>query len=344
MKSNTTDSCTQKRKERVPVYDFLRAFGILCIIFAHTDPCQLLFQIRNFDVPLMVVLSGISFAIFSEKGYNGYLAYVRSRFNRLILPTWIFLLIYYIFLFSINRYVSFDIMVKSFFLLDGCGWGIWIIRVFWVVSLCAPAVRHFNKIVSNDYVYFAILFLVIMVFTLFLFHYDGTGFVYQYILLCSPYVVVFCYGVRISRYSRNTLLIHAVFFLIVCMVGVIYLYLINGSLVATQGYKYPPTMYYLSYALFISALLLALASKVPVKIQESFIVSSIASSSLWFYFWHWIVLFVVARFLGGQNFLIRYFFVVTITFFVVLLQRKSVDFILKNFCPQFCWCRKFFVC
>ncbi len=41
--------------------DFLRFVGLIMIIFAHVNPPAVLFQLRNFDVPLMVLISGVSF-------------------------------------------------------------------------------------------------------------------------------------------------------------------------------------------------------------------------------------------------------------------------------------------
>ena len=40
-------------------YDFLKFIGIFCIVFAHIGVSPYVFQIRNFDVPLMVLLGGM---------------------------------------------------------------------------------------------------------------------------------------------------------------------------------------------------------------------------------------------------------------------------------------------
>ncbi|SFK21637.1 hypothetical protein SAMN04488079_106193 [Methylophaga sulfidovorans] len=41
--------------------DLLRFIGLSMIIFAHVGPPSILFQLRNFDVPLMVLISGMSY-------------------------------------------------------------------------------------------------------------------------------------------------------------------------------------------------------------------------------------------------------------------------------------------
>ena len=70
--------------------DILRCIALIGIVVIHCEPESLwLRQIRNFDVPLMVFLSGVSYTL-SIKDENtlidgGYLKYVIKRFKRLIL-------------------------------------------------------------------------------------------------------------------------------------------------------------------------------------------------------------------------------------------------------------------
>ena len=58
--------------ERNTNYDLMRFIGISCIVLAHSSAPDIVDQLRNFDVPLMVVVSGISFVQFSSKNYNSY--------------------------------------------------------------------------------------------------------------------------------------------------------------------------------------------------------------------------------------------------------------------------------
>ena len=46
---------------RNPYIDFLRGFGLLLLVVAHTYSPEWLFQIRTFDVPLMVFVSGMCY-------------------------------------------------------------------------------------------------------------------------------------------------------------------------------------------------------------------------------------------------------------------------------------------
>ena len=58
--------------------DLLRFIGLSMIILAHVTPPDVIMQIRNFDVPLMVIISGISFAI-SFKNSEKFTIYVWKR-------------------------------------------------------------------------------------------------------------------------------------------------------------------------------------------------------------------------------------------------------------------------
>ena len=42
-----------------PYIDFLKTLGLFCIILAHVNAPGFVMQLRNFDVPLMVILSGM---------------------------------------------------------------------------------------------------------------------------------------------------------------------------------------------------------------------------------------------------------------------------------------------
>ena len=74
--------------------NFLKTIALLCIILAHVNPPTIVFQIRNFDVVLMMLISSY-LGLISKKNYN-YFSYILSRIKRLIIPTWIFLTIFFI--------------------------------------------------------------------------------------------------------------------------------------------------------------------------------------------------------------------------------------------------------
>jgi hypothetical protein len=82
----------------------------------------------------------------------------------------------------------------------------------------------------------------------------------------------------------------------------------------TQAFKYPPSLYFLSYGLFVSFLLYYLLNIEPIKnmLNHKFVLF-ISKVSLWLYFWYIIPIFII-RFFGESmplivnNFVTRFLF------------------------------------
>ena len=72
--------------------DKLKKLGLLLFFLAHVSPLVFLFQLRNFDVILMIIVSSILFFLSRKKLSFG--DYILKRFKRLVIPTWIFLTIF----------------------------------------------------------------------------------------------------------------------------------------------------------------------------------------------------------------------------------------------------------
>lgn len=141
-----------KNIERVKFVDYMRVLGLLLIILAHSQPNNIVFQIRTFDVPLMVYISAISFSK-SNKDYLSFShisSYFLKRIKRLVIPTWIFLIIF----FSISKIVnnvfpklfdySFYKIFSTFSLESGIGY-VWIIKVYLLIALVAPIIKWISK-------------------------------------------------------------------------------------------------------------------------------------------------------------------------------------------------------
>ena len=63
--------------------DILNFIGIICIIIAHTNPPKILFQIRNFDVILMCIIS--IFLFFNSNKKEKYISYIKKDINKKVL-------------------------------------------------------------------------------------------------------------------------------------------------------------------------------------------------------------------------------------------------------------------
>lgn len=112
--------------------DILRFIGLFLIILAHTNVPSIIFQLRNFDVPMMVLISGIVFSL-SYRATQNYPEYLWKRVKRLVLPVWIFLSLFFVFLFVFKNNdprLNIETVLNSYLFINGIGY-VWIIRVFY---------------------------------------------------------------------------------------------------------------------------------------------------------------------------------------------------------------------
>ncbi|UTA47595.1 acyltransferase [Simiduia sp. 21SJ11W-1] len=295
-RANLMDEGVVRMDARDNRIDILRFIGLAMIVLAHVNPPYALSQLRNFDVPLMVLLSGMSFGLSYRPG-EAFASYVYKRIKRLVFPVWIFLTGYFAVLFLIdsgNSDLTLAKIAGSYLLVDGIGY-MWIIKVFLLVALVSPLLHRFNEATGSAHVY--LLLLVAGIGTYELVRYltlpyisTGAGFVVSQVShYLIPYAMVFALGLRLIRLTHTQLLLAIAFFGVVFAAFAMYLYTSHGYIVPTQRFKYPPGIYYLSYAMVASLVLWLLIDKIAqlihlIKIQP--LVLFIARNSIWIYLWH----------------------------------------------------------
>lgn len=264
------------------------------IILAHVGPPKLIFQLRNFDVPLMVLASGMSFALSYRQ--EGYARYVWKRIKRLLFPVWVFLTGYFLFIYA-TGYISLPdthTIITSYLLTSGIGY-VWIIRIFLSVALVAPFIYSVSRKMASDALFFSALGAAYIGYELLLFISkpyltSPIGKLFEMaVLYVVPYAIVFAVGLRFETLSRRQVLGLAGAMLgVFCMMGT-FLFFHTGKMVATQAFKYPPSAYYLSYALAVSGFLWLVLDYVSAGAKESKFwkpVLFIARNSFWIYLWH----------------------------------------------------------
>lgn len=180
--------------------DLLRFISLTCIIIAHINPSPLLFQLRNFDVPLMVFLSGVAYRISGGKN-DGFWHYALKRFKRLILPVWAFLLAYdCIIWIKDGEMLSLMTMVRYYTMMTP--WFVWIIRVFFVIALIAPLVS--SAIINCGKRSFMLWSVVVLVafeaFCMSVFSHFRFS---EYVLMNIPYLIVFALGLKIKDFTAK---------------------------------------------------------------------------------------------------------------------------------------------
>lgn len=263
------DSILLKRDNKV---DLLRCIGLSFIILAHVSPPKWLFEIRSFDVVLMIFISGISYSYSKEQPYR---QYIIKRAKRSIIPAWIYLIAYFPFfnalkiLFSLEGiHFSLKDYVGSFTLISGIGL-VWIFRVFFLMAMIGPLLRKMiAKIGYHRYflllIPYYILYDRLAVYVIS----NGHGVIMQainhFVLYLLGYGGIYGIGIIVRRLERKVCLMAAVFYTVL-YAGFYFRYGMSMT-----AYKYPPRVYYLLYGIMVSLILyLCLDIKIFAHIRDS---------------------------------------------------------------------------
>lgn len=290
---NSAISITQS--QRIDSIDVLRFIAILGIIIIHCDPqCFFVRQLRNFDVPLMVFLAGVSYGMSSKKRKSSYGDYIWKRFKRMVLPTWIFLLLMTLVTFLTTKSLPEKEWLISTFSLTTRTWYVWIIRVLFIMAVVAPLAipcidRRFT--VRKYWIIGIIALIAIELMP------HSPEWLPLYLLLeFIPFFLIFVLGCEVNHFSKKQLLLMAAFSFLVYMIYAVVLYICQSQLVNTQIDKYPPRIYYISYSLACITILWVLKDKIVTlcdKIKVTKLFCFIGSHTLWIYFWHIAILHIM---------------------------------------------------
>jgi peptidoglycan/LPS O-acetylase OafA/YrhL len=330
-------------------FDILKATGLFCIILAHVNPGKLILQLRNFDVPLMVIVSGALFYYSSSNKHYSFWEYLKLRIIRLIAPVWFFLVFFFVsayvisFLEGENYPFSLKKILGSFLLLDGIGY-VWIVRVFILVAAISIFLLKLQRYLASDsrflsaifafYILYELLFLIL---DLQVEGYPISMFVLdKYLFYIIPYGCLFGLGITLPRMSRKTVLSFLIASLLLFLIFVVYYYYQTGHFVPTQHYKYPARIYYLSYGIFMSLLTFIVVSELCNihKIHKNYeflmrFIIFVSSASLWIYLWHIFFLqcqkLFIYRFQLSNNFLVSFLVVTFLSVAVTYLQREVIN-------------------
>lgn len=279
--------------------DFLRAIGLMLIVLAHTNPPFFLFQLRNFDVPLMVLISGISFSLSYRR--EPFAHYIVKRVKRLVIPVWIFFTCLFVtaYLFALPFALPSSEIILNTYMLGQEAHYVWIIRVFLLVALISPWLYWFNQQIQCNSYYLMIIFSALALFeplSIFISSIESRPWaqgLQNSLGYLIPYGVIFALGLRFKALNLRQLVLLDIVALLVFLGLAAYLYTQEHKFVPTQHFKYPPHIYYFSYAL-VATLTLWLVADWALKLCEFFkiktLVMFLARNSIWVYLWHIAVL------------------------------------------------------
>lgn len=321
--------------KRNGIIDILRFLGLSLIILAHTNPNEYIFQLRNFDVPLMFIVMGMSYDITSNKQRTKF-SYIISRFRRIILPTWTFLILIFIACYlcylttnlSKFYFTQYEIL-SSFSLARGIGY-VWVIRLFFAVSVIAVLAPKYIYQVNIFVIYLASFLIIAMSDNLFGDWYKEIDHGNDILLLGSfysnviPYTLIFLIGTKLLNCTSKQLYLLLLISLLIFSGIAVYNFLMSSTFYPTQIDKYPPGIYYISYSIFMSLLFLIAIKKQKAiyNIAKNKAVIFISSNSIWIYLWH--IVFIMLTDKTSIEFIWRYSFVYTCAIIIFLIQYKLV--------------------
>jgi len=316
-------------KERNIKIDFIKFLGLFAIILAHVGPNEKIFQLRNFDVPLMVFISGF-LSYDSYKKSKLYLSYLYKRIKRIVIPTWIFLIIYFMLILLLNK--MFGVvnpynkkqMLESFLFLDGIGY-VWIVRVYLLIEIILPLLIFIIDKLKSIYIYLIIVSLFLLNELLCIYGIYGMN-KFNSLFLCNivGYGIISLLGLVSRKMNKENYFNMFLLFSIIFLFYVSYNYKINHTFIYTQLMKYPPRLYYLSYSMIITYLLMLLNIKINNNILKKIIVYS-SKNSFWIYLWHILFIFVINIFNPNMSWYYRYIIISILSLLTIDLQN-----LLKN--------------
>ena len=312
---------------RITYLDFLKFIGISCIIIAHVKPTAIVFTIRNFDVVLMVIIS----SLLAHNSYEKYVQtgswvnYITSRVKRLVIPTWIFMILYFIKCALLSGYfMEKEVYINSFLLTRyGIGY-VWIILIYIYSAIMIPICYKVKNI--NIGTISAIIMLYVVYEVLYFYQ---IGIEYKFIETILYYFVP--YGIVTFIGYNYYLLCKKHRFIIIttcmCLFVTMGLYYYNklGSIQNIQISKYPPRIYYLSYGIAVSFILLEIFRSLDLKIYTNRIVCFVSKHSLWIYLWHILAIDIYNKFLFSSVWYIKFIGVYLIAITIVIIINIFLD-------------------
>ncbi len=324
-------------QERDYSIDAMRAVGLICVVLAHINPPMTLMQIRCFDVPLMLFVSGL---VYSGRNPDFSGRYLLKRVLRLVLPTWLFLM----FLFpacllpaklGIIPYFSWNEILSTFMLRDqpeSIGY-VWIIRIFIIISICTPFWLVLAKKLSKVW-HYTILFISLIGIQELLINvlkgYDEIWIIKDWVLYVFGYSSAFVLGLNLKGASKKSNIEMLLFLAMVLCLVILYYHHETGFWFVPNNYKYPPHCYFLVWGAFMSVLLWTTKDVWSGLTNNRFLIW-MGQNTIWIYLWHIPFLKPVVMLLSRVSWVIRYVLVFGLAILIFGIQYNLVKYILNKY-------------
>ena len=218
---------------------------------------------------------------------GGVLKYSMFRAARLLVPTWIFLAFYFLLRYAVAGDFSWKIAVKSFcFQQDGIGY-VWIVWVYVVVAmLTVPFFMLHERLGRLYWLLYAGVYLAYELAVCFRIGVQNRLLIYT-LYYIVPYGLLLSLGLFYWKLEKRNVraVIGAAFCIFLGSAAL--LFYRTGAYVPTQRFKYPPRLYWLSYAVCVSYLLIPICGRYDgCRLFDNPVVRFVGRNTLWIYLWH----------------------------------------------------------
>lgn len=297
--------------------DLMRFIGLTMIVLAHIGLSKEnpLFQLRCFDVPLMVFTSGLAFA---GKNTGPYLPFIWKRTLRLVVPVYIFATAYILLnpvlsdLGLVMHYEPERIWSTYILRLNPTIGYVWIIRVFLIVMLMTPVLLKLEKMLKpgwTAYILAAFMLDFQDLLAVWLQPFRSMILIEDWALYALAYPAVFLVGLRFRNASMKERLVVMSFLIAAMVVRGIDVAGEYGTWLNFQSFKYPPRSYFLLWGITVSCLLW-MTSRWWTCVLDNKFFSFIGRNTIWIYLWHIpFINMVVGGPFDGWNPVVKYVFV-----------------------------------
>ncbi len=316
------------KTKRLVYIDYLKVIGLFLVIMAHFDCPDILMQIRSFDVPLLVFVSGYLASKTFRPGNS--FKYYFKRIQRLVFPSWLFLIVFFLVqTVAYSKPTIMDMILAVTFQKDAAMVGmLWVIWVYLVCAFLVPLISKMGLTWKNCIAVFSalVVFEILCITT----DLESSRLFYLTVMTIVPWGVLTYFGFYYDSISVKQKLMIGIFFTLIFIVSAGILYFINGHFVLTNDYKYPARIYYLSYSVPIIIILIEMFKRINLK--DNAVISFISRSSLWIYLWHILLLYVVKSIIVNDSLWpVQYVLTILASVLCTLIQNIVINYLIKKY-------------
>lgn len=293
---------------RRPDLDLLRSVALACIVLAHVEPPGRVLEMRDFDVVLMMMVSGGAYSVSTHSTPS--MSALLRRLRRLVCPTYLFFSLFYLVEWLLGTPPSLEVLLNTALLTNSVGY-VWIIRVFVLMAIFGPLVAGLEMLGSPRRVLLGTILLLALneLLIIGVQRVGGDAYWGSVVMSVVPYTVGY-----LVPYLLGTVLVSArtrVRVEVAACAGALWILLESisvlgfGEFLSVQSQKYPPRAVYLVYGVFVGSALWAMSPQLWRRVSEfrclAGPVSFVGRNSMWIYLWHICLLPLWARALPEAN-------------------------------------------